>query len=182
MASLRQLFSVCLPFLGDGGEEKRQWLASSRPWKGETMARGNTSAANLYLHKKKYFFVPGKNHVGKNVFARNSRAGFTGVWSCTSPSLLSSDSFASLLLHFLTAIPHSFPVCLLFLLQDILTVTAKHLCCTSSHWISQGFPVCLCCAYFAYFFSSLGYQMSSSTSLSQVTGHRNLHGFSTQFC
>lgn len=98
----------------------------------ENNVRGSTSAANLYLHKKKYFFVPGKDHVGKNAWAHNSRAGFSGVWSGTSPSLLSSDSFTSLLSHFLTAVPHSFPVCLLFLPQDSFTVTAKHLCCTSS--------------------------------------------------
>ena len=82
---------------------------------------------------EKRFLALGKNYVGKNVFARDSRAVFAGAWSRTSPSLLfSSVPFASLLPHFPAAIPHSFSVCLLFLPQDIFIVATQHVCCTSS--------------------------------------------------
>lgn len=103
-----QSFYVCLPFLGDGEEQKRQCLASSGPWKGKTMVRGSTSAANLYLHKK-IFLCAWEKSCGEKCLCSQLQGQFIGVWSCTSLSLLSSDSFASLLLHFLTAIPHSFP-------------------------------------------------------------------------
>lgn len=121
----------CLSLVMVGNRKGSVWqalgLGKGKQWRGEALLLPNSTFT------KKYFLVPGENHVGKNVFAHDSRTGFTGVWSCTSPSLLSSASFASLLSHFFTAIPHSFPVCLLFLPQDIFIVTAKHLCCTSSH-------------------------------------------------
>lgn len=59
-----------LPFLGDGGEQKRQCLASSGPWKGKTVARGSTSAAKLYLHKKIFPCAWGKSRGEKCLCSR----------------------------------------------------------------------------------------------------------------
>lgn len=121
----------CLSLVMVGNRKGSAWqalgLGKGKRWREEALLLPTSTFT------KKHFLVLGKNHVRKKVFVHDSRAGFTDVWSCTSPSLLSSASFASLFLHFLTAIPHSFPVCLLFLPQDPLIVTGKHLCCTSSH-------------------------------------------------
>lgn len=138
---------------------------------------------------KKYSFALGKNHMGKNVFAHNSTAGFTGVWSCTSPSLLSSGSFASLFSHFLTALPHS-PSSQLSCVPALLA--PGHLHSHSQAPLLQqlplnlsgslGFPCVPVPCRFRLLFQPFEYQMSSSTSLCQVTGHSNLHRSNTEFC
>lgn len=102
---------ACLSLVMMGNRRGSAWqalgLEKGKQWREEALL-----AANLCLHKK-IFLCAWEKSRGEKCLCSQLRAGFTGVRSCSSPSLVFSDSFASLLSHFLTAIPHSFPVCLL---------------------------------------------------------------------
>jgi len=151
------------------------------------VAKGSTSAPELYLYKEMFPCTCEKSG-GENIFADGSRAVFSGVWSCTSPSLLfSSAPFGHLLLRFLATVPRNFAVCLLFLPQDISWSQHKPFAAPAP-LKSLGQLRCSCClvwlpfAYSVYCFNSLGYQISSSSSSPQVTGQKNLHRSNAQLC
>lgn len=135
-----------------GLQKRKRW---QREKKGKHLCcRPLPSQRSLSLHLE-------KNHVGKNVFAHNSRAGFVGAWSRTSPSLLFSSAPFSYVLSRFHHIHPSQLFCLPALpTPDPLIVVTQRPCSTSSRGISRAASVsmlpsvavvCISCLLFLLF-------------------------------